>query len=124
MTVPIIITIPTYITGEGKEEAACVNFRGENVPCATHVGGAFFFFTILLLFSLFIFCLPIFRRAHSFTLYPLRRINLIIMHFRSKEKLHFVILINDGPADLSCSDPSVEYIADKEDCGRYFRSFR
>ena len=23
--------------------------------------------------------------------------------------------------DLSCSDPSVEYIADKEDCGRYFR---
>jgi len=46
--------------GEGKEEAACVNFRGENVPCATHV-------------------------------------------------------------DLSCSDPSVEYIADEEDCGRYFR---
>jgi hypothetical protein len=23
--------------------------------------------------------------------------------------------------DLSCTDPSVEYIADKEDCGRYFR---
>jgi len=25
------------------------------------------------------------------------------------------------PLDLSCSDPSVEYISDPEDCGRYFR---
>ena len=118
----------SYITGEGKEEAACVNFRGENVPCATHVGGAFFFFTISFLFFFLYLVFPFLGEHIPLSLkkhnHPLHRIILIIMHFLSKEELHFVILINDGPADLSCSDPSVEYIADQEDCGRYFRSFR
>ena len=123
----IIIAIPTFQVKEKRRQHVLTS-EEKTFLVPLMLVGHFSFFTISFLFFFLYLVFPFLGEHIPLSLkkhnHPLRRIILIIMHFLSKEELHFVILINDGPADLSCSDPSVEYIADQEDCGRYFRSFR
>ena len=90
-------------TGE-EVEAPCVNFRGENVPCATHVGGNLHYHQ---------------QNDDVHTMHTLRNTE----RTNVQSGLSLVKEYDWSKPDLSCSDPSVEYIPDKEDCGRYFRYF-